>query len=148
MFYKIIDIKTVADNGSLFVLVHFWRTKKDFTDGAQPYLINDFILGVKPLLVVYKRDINGDFITKSGKKVKEDDQEKNKKDKKDPFLQEVIENDIPKFVERSILRFIERAVEKNYTGDKTAMLRLSNNDHYKTKEKVLHLRGGTKDVNI
>lgn len=143
MFYKIIDIKTVAETGVLYVLVHFWADKKNAKDGALPKLINDFYIDIHTTREVYVRDADGLIITKSGAKIKESDL-KNATSADAP-LTKVEPVDVNAFVERTIDRFVERAEARNYVGNLTSPSKFTNTDIRKTKEAALTLIGMEKE---
>ncbi len=45
---KIIEVTTEKKTGETYVLVHFWRTKAARTRGDLPFLIEDFIMRLRP----------------------------------------------------------------------------------------------------
>ena len=49
MLYKIIEVSTAKPARETYVLVHFWLDKKAYDDGKPPYLINDFIMALRPM---------------------------------------------------------------------------------------------------
>lgn len=45
---KIIEVTTDQKTGETYVLTHFWRTKAARTRGDSPFLIEDFIMRLRP----------------------------------------------------------------------------------------------------
>ena len=56
MLYKIIEVSTAKAVGETYVLVHFWLDKRAYQDGKPPYLINDFIMQLRPTGLVRPDD--------------------------------------------------------------------------------------------
>ena len=48
LYPKIIEVSTDKDTGHTYVLVHFWRGKAARTRGNAPYLIEDFLMQLRP----------------------------------------------------------------------------------------------------
>ena len=45
---KIIELRTGRATGNAYLLVHFWRTKATRTRGDPPFLIEDFLMQLRP----------------------------------------------------------------------------------------------------
>ena len=65
VFYRINEVTTVAATGNTYAHVDFWRRKSHFDRGDSPYLTNDFIVTLRPMNVIRKRE-DGFFEKKDG----------------------------------------------------------------------------------
>lgn len=144
MYYKIIDIKTIQPNNTVYVLVHFWKNIGLFNANKAPDIINDFYISIDPQISVLIRDPNGFLITESGKIV----HEKTPESPNDPFKRIVIDNDIPAFIDKCINSFIKRAQIKKYKGDLTDKDPKKEQDTLNIKSKIIMMKGKEKNVNI
>jgi len=96
LYPKIVEVSTDKATGSTYVLVRFWLTEAARTAGKTPYLVEDFVMQLRP---TGTRLIDPDDDTKGSESY-------------------VI--DIPAAIKDNIKRYIVEAERLGYQGDNTS----------------------------
>ena len=116
MIYKVVDLQTVQDTGSLYVLVHFW----DDTAIGKPNLINDFFMQVPDTQTRLVIDGNGDAKTDSGVVVTPGSGFV--EDPDDPLVRETVPFDAPQRIKENIEAYWDRAQGRGDQGNKSLLV--------------------------
>jgi len=103
VIYKIIEVSTAKPVGETYVLVHFWLDKKAYDDGKPPYLINDFIMALRPMGAEAPDEISPP---------------------------QPVERDVVKELRANIRAYWERAQAKGWRGDHSAATPVAGADFY------------------